>query len=185
MLCWHISAEHYGETQLQKCLSALTVRAVALIVSFCCWAYLILWSNLASASSSNDVLPACWPPAVWGMRVEKTSSVAFIFSSIFDRPKTFVTFAPRLDKRYNHAHEPGQHMWLSLGPWPYSKGSQTVEVGCSCSDLKPCQHEISTDEIQERKNYRERSNIDWLSATQNGRGSAEDFSTQLELNLSH
>ena len=34
VLCWHISAEPYGETQLQIYLPALTVRAVALIVSF-------------------------------------------------------------------------------------------------------------------------------------------------------
>ena len=48
-------------------------------------------------------------------------------------------------------------MWLSPGPGPDSKCSQTVEVGCSCSELKPCQREIATDEIQEKKNYRERT----------------------------
>ena len=37
------------------------------------------------------------------------------------------------------AHVRDQHMWLSLGTWPDSKSSKTVEVGCSCWDLKPCQ----------------------------------------------
>ena len=50
-------------------------------------------------------------------------------------------------------------MWQSPGPGPGSKCSKTVEVGCSYSELKSCQREIATDEIQERKNYRERSNI--------------------------
>ena len=42
-------------------------------------------------------------------------------------------------------------MWQSQGPWPGSKCSKTVEVGCSYSELKPCQGEIAIDEIQERK----------------------------------
>ena len=50
-------------------------------------------------------------------------------------------------------------MWPSLGPWPDSNCSKTVEVRCSCQELKQCQREIATDEIQERKNYRECSNI--------------------------
>ena len=52
-------------------------------------------------------------------------------------------------------------MWASAGPGPGSKCSKTVEVVCSYSELKPrpCQREIATDEIQEKKNYRERSNI--------------------------
>ena len=72
-------------------------------------------------------------------------------------------------------------MWLSLGPWPNSQCSKTVQVGCSREGSKPCQREIATDEIQEKKNYRERSNInrtcqctDWLSATQNVWGAARD-----------
>ena len=51
----------------------------------------------------------------------------------------------------------------------------------------------ATDEIQEKTNYRESSNIkslcvshsqctDWLSAMQNGQGSAQHFSTHQELN---
>ena len=75
------------------------------------------------------------------------------------RPGTFAILAPRLCNCLNHAHVPGQHMWQSPGPGPCSKCSKTVEVGCSYSELKPCQREIATDEIQERKNYRERSNI--------------------------
>ena len=51
---------------------------------------------------------------------------------------------------------------------PYSKKvlqkstfccSKKVEVRCSCSELKPYQREMATGEIQERKNYRKRSNI--------------------------
>ena len=61
--------------------------------------------------------------------------------------------------RYYHSHLPGPHMWPSPGPWPNSQCFKTVEVGCSCEELKPYQREIATDEIQERKNYRERSNI--------------------------
>ena len=77
------------------------------------------------------------------------------------RPGTFAIFAPRLYNRYNHAHVPGPPMWASAGPGPGSKCSKTVEVVCSYSELKPrpCQREIATDEIQEKKNYRERSNI--------------------------
>ena len=51
----------------------------------------------------------------------------------------------------DHAQGPGQHMWLSQGPWPDSKCSKTVEVRCSYSKFKPCQSEITTDEIQEKK----------------------------------
>ena len=45
------------------------------------------------------------------------------------------------------------------GPWPVFKFSKTVEVGWSCSDLQLCQRVIATDQIQERKKYRERSTI--------------------------
>ena len=75
------------------------------------------------------------------------------------RPGTFAILAPRLYNRCNHAHVPGQHMWQSPGPGPASKCSKRVEVGCSYSELISCQREIATDEIQARKNYRERSNI--------------------------
>ena len=117
------------------------------------------------------------------------------FPSFFDNswghgPSTFGTFPQKLYNHYNHAHAPGQHnaahTWPSpahcLGPWPDSKCSKTVQVGCSCSELKPCQRvrcscselkpcqrEIATDEIQKKK-YRERSNIkasvsvDWRPA---------------------
>ena len=44
-------------------------------------------------------------------------------------------------------------------PGPEFKFSKTVQVRWSCYDLQLCQREIATDEIQERKNYRERSNI--------------------------
>ena len=77
------------------------------------------------------------------------------------RPGTFAILALRLYNRYDHAHVPGLHMWASAGPRPCSKCSKTVEVVCSYSELKPrpCQREIATDEIQEKKNYREHSNI--------------------------
>ena len=72
-------------------------------------------------------------------------------------------------------------MWQSPGPLPDSERTQTLEVGRSCFELKPCQREIASNEIQEKK-YRESSNIkarvsDGLSATQNGLGVADSFST--------
>ena len=73
------------------------------------------------------------------------------------RPGTFAFLAPRLYNCYNHTHVPDPNM--CPGPGPGVKCSKTVEVRCSYSELKPCQREIATDEIQERKNYRERSNI--------------------------
>ena len=42
-----------------------------------------------------------------------------LFSSIFNNQAFSVTFA--LCDSYNHAHEPGLHMWPSQGPRPYSK----------------------------------------------------------------
>ena len=56
-----------------------------------------------------------------------------------------------------HVPVPGQHMWASAGPG--FKFSKSVQVGWSCLDLQLCQHKIATDEIQERKNSREHSNI--------------------------
>ena len=56
-----------------------------------------------------------------------------------------VTFALRLYNGYNHAHAPAQ-MWQS---------SPGLDSRCA----KPCQCEIVSEEIQERKNYRECSNI--------------------------
>ena len=41
-------------------------------------------------------------------------------------------------------------MWLSPGLWPDSKCSTTV-VGCSCSELKPCQHEIANLQLTKSK----------------------------------
>ena len=79
---------------------------------------------------------------------------------------TFVIFAQR--PYNNQAHEPGQHMWPNLASRPNSECSKTVEVGCL--ELKPCQRKIATDEIQERKKYRELSNINvsmhWLAQCQ-------------------
>ena len=64
------------------------------------------------------------------------------------------------------AHLPGQHMWASTSPGPSLgrpgtefKFSKTVQVGWSCQDLQLCQREIASDEIQEKRNYRECSNI--------------------------
>ena len=109
------------------------------------------------------------------------------FWSIFDNsrktraigPSFFVTFTLRLFNSHNHAHEPGQYVWPSPGPGPYSnlspsaQESRTVEVWGSCSELKQCQRVIGTDEIQDKNYWRECSNIkcvcqctDGLSATQ-------------------
>ena len=91
------------------------------------------------------------------MRVKKPSSVAFVFQALLiiqgkTKARHFCDFC---SEALHHAHAPGQHMWPSLGPWSDSKCSQTVEVGCSYSELKPCQCEIAAEEIQEEKNYRE------------------------------
>ena len=52
-------------------------------------------------------------------------------------PNTFCGYCSEaLYNSYDHAHTPGQHMWPNPGPWPNSKCSKTVEVGCSCSELK-------------------------------------------------
>ena len=40
-----------------------------------------------------------------------------------------------------------------------SKCTKTVKVGPSCRQIKLCQREIVTDEVQERKNDKESSNI--------------------------
>ena len=80
------------------------------------------------------------------------------FSSTFDnkiknKGQAFsFTFAARLFNSYNPAHVPGLHIWQSPGPRPDSKCSRIVEVRCSCQQLKPCQSQIATDEIQEKKN---------------------------------
>ena len=76
--------------------------------------------------------------------------------------KYLCDFALRIYNHYNQAHEPGHHIWQSPGPWPDSKCSKIVKVQCPCSESNPCHRKIATDEIQERKNYREhiqRSNI--------------------------
>ena len=75
------------------------------------------------------------------------------------RPSTFVAFALRFYNSYNHAHAPGPHIWPSLGPWLDSKCSKTVEVGCSCSKLKPCQGRSPMTKSKKKKNDRECSNI--------------------------
>ena len=52
-----------------------------------------------------------------GMRVEKPSSMAFIFQ-VFSRKtegQALLWLCSELYNSYNHAHAPGQHMWLSLG----------------------------------------------------------------------
>ena len=86
------------------------------------------------------------------------------FSSIFDNAgnNTASWKAPRL---YNNsvciitAHAPGQHMCPSPGPQADSKCIKTLEVGYSCLKLKACQHEIGTDENQEREKCREHNNM--------------------------
>ena len=44
------------------------------------------------------------------------------------------------------SHAPGQQP--SPGSWPDSKCSKTVEVGCSCQKVKPCQRKVATEEIE-------------------------------------
>ena len=89
---------------------------------------------------------------VWGWGffrgwVEKPSLWAIVFKYFpqFKEkqwPNTFVIFAPRLWRwLYNclitpMRYAPGRHMWQSQGPWPDSKCSKTVEVGCLCYGFK-------------------------------------------------
>ena len=54
---------------------------------------------------------------------------------------------------------PGQHIRASPGQGPDSKCSKTVEVGGSCSELKPCQCAITTGKSWGKKHSRECSNI--------------------------
>ena len=86
---------------------------------------------------------------VWAMRFVKYALWATVSWSIFDTSRKHngqafsSNCAPRLCNRCNHSQSPGQHMWQSQcqGPWPYSKSSKTVtvEVRCSCWELKPFQ----------------------------------------------
>ena len=73
--------------------------------------------------------------SVWRMRVEKpqvwATAVFFIVSKIQGK-----TMAKPFQALKITASAPGQHMWPNPGPWPNSKCSKTVEVGCSCSELK-------------------------------------------------
>ena len=55
-------------------------------------------------------------------------------------------------------------MWPSLGQEQDSKCSKTVEVWCGCQELKPCQSEITADEIQEKKKHAECRNIEARAA---------------------
>ena len=48
-------------------------------------------------------------------------------------------------------HNPGLHILASLGAWPDSECSKTVEVGCSCSDLKLYQRKIAAGESGEEE----------------------------------
>ena len=68
----------------------------------------------------------------WGVRVasEKPSMLALVLKYFqqFMGQSTLVKYARRLHNSYNHAHAPGQHMWLSPGPWLYSKCSKQAEV---------------------------------------------------------
>ena len=57
------------------------------------------------------------------------------------------------------AHMPGLHIWASAGPGPSSSSPKQWESDGCVKIYNSCQREISTDEIQEEKNYREHSNI--------------------------
>ena len=88
---------------------------------------------------------------VWGMRVGKLSSAAFVF-------QVYSTIQGKM-KAKDFCYFSSKALQSSAGPWPGSKFSKTVKVGYSYSELKPCQREITTDKIQEKKYYRERSSI--------------------------
>ena len=66
--------------------------------------------------------------------------------------------APRLYNSYNLCPCARPTQVGECWPGPEFKFFKTVEVVCSCY-LQLCQREIATDEIQEGKNYWERSNI--------------------------
>ena len=81
----------------------------------------------------------------WGLKNPIVWPLSFKYFRQFKekrRPETYAILAPRLYNSYNHAHVPCSHMWQSPGPGPGSKCSKTVEVGCSYSELKPCQREM-------------------------------------------
>ena len=114
----------------------------------------------------------CWLGAraaitILGAEGWKTNTVGHCCSSIVDNSgknncQDFSgTFAARLYNSCKHAHTPGQRMWLSPGPGLDSKCSETVEVRCSCLELK-----LNTLSAWDshwwnkiKKSYRECSNI--------------------------
>ena len=83
------------------------------------------------------------------------------------------------------AHVPGQHMWASAGPGPSSsspkqwKSDGRVKIYNSVSARSP----LTKRAQQYKKRRRACQCTDGLSATQNGRGVAEGFSTHQDSNF--
>ena len=91
------------------------------------------------------------------MRVEK-HWVWVIFFSVWDSSRenyghAFLLLGYTIAKITVHA--PGQHMWLSPGPWPYSECSKTVEVKGQ-KTLSARDHHWR---ILRKKDYRELCNV--------------------------
>ena len=83
-----------------------------------------------------------------GVRVEKPSLWALVFKYCrqFMGQVPFVTFVQRLYNSYNHAHSPGQHLWLSPGLWPLP-----LPLPCLCLCLclpVPLSHSLNLHQLE-------------------------------------
>ena len=129
---------------------------------------------------------------VQGMRVEKLSALATVFSAFSTiqgktMAKFFLVLAPRPYKSYNYCPCPRPAaarplMWSSPGQGPDSKCSKTAEIGCSYSELNSVIARLPLTKF-ERRHYKERGKnsarqcTDGLRATQIGQGAVNSFST--------
>ena len=68
----------------------------------------------------------------WGLKNPHSWPCFQVFSTFLGPSKHFCDIPQRLYNHFHHAHAPGQHMWSTKGPGPYSKCYKTLEVRCSC-----------------------------------------------------
>ena len=132
------------------------------------------WFAKHGKTMRNTICENCkncknWVAPVWGIRVAglinpQALPLFFKYFRQFKekrRPGTFAILAPRLYNRYNHAHVPGPHMLQSPGSGPGSKCSKTVEVGCSYSELKPCQPPVSARSPLTKSKKKKKLSVHW------------------------
>ena len=78
------------------------------------------------------------------MTLRNVSRLAFVFSVLLTSQgqRKVVSCKAKIT-----THAPELQMLASLGPLPSSKCSKTEDIGCSCSYLKLCQHEVITGKV--------------------------------------